>query len=121
MGHSCWPEVLFGVTGQSCWLQLLVANIGQSYWLEFLVACFAILHPALSIVVCQSVDLDGCDMSGRVYSCSCTVTVDLPLGSQAGLISSKISISSWWPFKSHKHDIFDPSKALIAGLRVNIA
>ena len=64
--------------------------------------------------------VNGCDMSGRVYLCTCTVTVDLLLGSQAGLISYKISISFCWPFKSHKHDIFDPSKALIAGLRVNI-
>ena len=28
--------------------------------------------------------VNGCDMSGRVYPCSCTVTVDLSLGSQAG-------------------------------------
>ena len=95
------------VVDQGCWWELLVRVVDWSSWL-----------PLLDVVVGK---VKGCDMSGRVYLCSCTVTVDLLLGSQAGLISYKISISSCWPFKSHKHDIFDPSKALIAGLRVNIA
>ena len=111
IGQSCWLESLVVITGQSfrsklligdavrgCWSKVLVRIPGQSC--SLLRCCFLVVSNGqwvvLEVLLVDGWNLrfgwfkefvgkaNGCEMSGRVYPCSCTVTVNLSLGSQAG-------------------------------------
>ena len=76
--RGCWSKVLVRIPGQSCSLLrccFLVVSDGQWVVLEvLLVDGWNFWFGWFKEFVGKA---NGCEMSGRVYPCSCTVTVDL--------------------------------------------